>query len=146
MKKIEYDLNKKLEPLRVPSGWTIGKNNLFNIDIDWLNNLDNDLRFQVENSFIYDDVFYAKCEIDNAIAIVYIYVIKDYLGDKLNNLDYELEVLIYRRKKQKLLFEFKSEPLALLDICRKFEAIALNIYLNFNEEIDNSIFSNIINS
>ena len=146
MKKIEYDLNKKLEPLRVPSGWTIGKNNLFNIDIDWLNNLDNDLRFQVENSFIYDDVFYAKCEIDNAIAIVYIYVIKYYLGDKLNNLDYELEVLIYRRKKQKLLFEFKSEPLTLLDICRKFEAIALNIYLNFNEEIDNSIFSNIINS
>jgi hypothetical protein len=146
MKKIEYILNKKLEPLRVPSGWTIGKNNLFNIDIDWLNNLDNDLRFQVENSFIYDDVFYAKCEIDNAIAIVYIYVIKDYLGEKLNNLDYELEVLIYRRKKQELLFEFKSEPLTLLDICRKFEAIALNIYLNFNEEIDNSIFSNIINS
>ena len=146
MKKIEYILNKKLEPLRVPSGWTIGKNNLFNIDIDWLNNLDNDLRFQVENSFIYDDVFYAKCEIDNAIAIVYIYVIKDYLGEKLNNLDYELEVLIYRRKKQELLFEFKSEPLTLLDICRKFEAIALNIYLNFNEERDNSIFSNIINS
>lgn len=49
-------------------------------------------------------------EMGNVIAIVYIYIIKYYLDEKLNNFEYKIEVLTYRKNNRKLLFEFKSEP------------------------------------
>ena len=75
---LEFFLNsQQLVPLKILSNWLVVKNYLYNINLDWLNNLNEDDKFQMSEIYLYKNIFYAKFD------------------RKINNLAYSL-LLIFR--------------------------------------------------
>lgn len=93
--------------LKVTRNWTIVKNYLYNIDLQWLNSLDDDEKFDVIDAYFYTNIFYASSEVDVKSVryklILDVYIIPIIENDIYLDFEYELTVnLINLNKKKKV--------------------------------------------
>ena len=49
---------------KVKINWMIVKNHLYNVDLKWLNSLEEDEKFDVIDAYFYKNIFYALYEIE----------------------------------------------------------------------------------
>lgn len=96
---------QQLIELQVPSRWIISKNNLIKIDLQWLNNLEKEKKFNVREVYLSGNVFSAKFLMDYDFEN-YNFILTSTAknqSDSENNiisLNYDLEILLSKGTKK----------------------------------------------
>lgn len=154
----EVFLNENfLLPLKVTRNWMIVKNYLYNVDLQWLNSLNEDERFDVIDAYFYTNIFYASNSIElKSITyrlILDVYIIPIIENDIYVNFQYELTVnLINLNKKSESLdfveFELKkiSDLLKLIDKTMSYVSLDLINNIESNDFKIGLVLENIVNS
>ncbi|WP_336951953.1 MULTISPECIES: hypothetical protein [unclassified Acinetobacter] len=143
--------------LKVTRNWTIVKNYLYNIDLQWLNSLDDDEKFDVIDAYFYTNIFYASSEVDVKSVryklILDVYIIPIIENDIYLDFEYELTVnLINLNKKNESLdtieFEVKkiSNLLKLIDKTMSYVSLDLINNIESNDFKIGLVLENIVNS
>ncbi|MDC4780029.1 hypothetical protein NQ848_19025, partial [Acinetobacter baumannii] len=95
MNDLEYFLNKEfLLPLKIPSSWFISKSYLYDVNCNWLNQLNEDNKFKMSEIYLYKNIFYAKLErkINNSIYnfVIDVSVYPEIENDEYKKFEYEI--------------------------------------------------------
>ncbi|NHB58281.1 hypothetical protein G9F32_09645 [Acinetobacter sp. 194] len=134
-----------LVPLKVTRNWMIVKNHLYNVDLQWLNSLDNDEKFDVVDAYFYTNIFYAVNEV-KVKNIKYKLILDVYILPKIENdiyvdFEYELAVnLINLNKKNDSLdmIEFKVKKID--NLSKMIDKFMSYVSLDLINHIENNDF------
>lgn len=132
-----------LVKLAIPSGWSIIKNNLLDIDIDVLNHLDKDLLSQLIETHYKFNVFNALfCQ--NKLTHLYRFYIQVSCTPSVSkwqydSFSYQLTCSVWQENKfgNKEIFKGEKEFLKLDELRQKMSELFFLSTFEFNEMIDN---------
>lgn len=151
---LEFFLNsQQLVPLKILSNWLVVKNYLYNINLDWLNNLNEDDKFQMSEIYLYKNIFYAKFDrkINNLAYsfVVDISIYPEVDGETYKSFEYELGLGLYEVSKKNRLVVMKTYTLNnILDVAFFLNLIFLDVYHKLDDYVadgNNDLFVNIEN-
>lgn len=164
IKMIRKAFYKTMISLRVPSMWTIVKNNLIHLSLQEINALGGNERFEIIEFYLSYNVFQARLSLSNRFVdeiTIWVSSYPAYENEKLVSLSYEVDLYViknYKSKKQDSIlyrttleitsFELLQETLNSLMLNALFDQ---SLYLNSNqfelllENIDKSTIKEEVN-
>lgn len=150
MTDLEYFLNKELLlPLKIPSIWLISKNYLYDVNCNWLNQLNGDDKFKMSEIYLYKNIFYANLErnINNSIYnfVINFLVYPEIENDEYKKFEYEIGLGLYEvAKKNKLIFMRNCSFYNILDVRDLLNLILIDVYHKLDELInEDNILKNV---
>ena len=150
MTDLEYFLNKELLlPLKIPSIWLISKNYLYDVNCNWLNQLNGDDKFKMSEIYLYKNIFYANLErnINNSIYnfVINFLVYPEIGNDEYKKFEYEIGLGLYKvAKKNKLIFMRNCSFYNILDVRDLLNLILIDVYHKLDESInEDNILKNV---
>ena len=131
--------------LKVTRNWTIVKNYLYNIDLQWLNSLDDDEKFDVIDAYFYTNIFYASSEVDVKSVryklILDVYIIPIIENDIYLDFEYELTVnLINLNKKNESLDTIEFEVKKISNLLKLIDKTMSYVSLDLINNIESNDF------
>ena len=138
----EFFLNNTLVNLQISTGWTIVKNNLFNLNLNYIARLqdeDNEF-FIIEDIYLLHDVFYASYYLlDSHDVSVYVtsYPQKDKNGRYIS-FEYEIDLIVSERtKKKKNIVNYTTRVIGFENVQSALNKILLFVYIKLDKLIEN---------
>ncbi|WP_288499070.1 hypothetical protein [uncultured Acinetobacter sp.] len=134
-----------LLPLKVTRNWMIVKNYLYNVDLQWLNSLDDDEKFDVIDAYFYTNIFYASSEVDVKSVryklILDVYIIPIIENDIYLDFEYELTVnLINLNKKNESLDTIEFEVKKISNLSKIIDKFMSHVSLDLVNNIESNDF------
>ncbi|MCU4538291.1 hypothetical protein [Acinetobacter bereziniae] len=134
-----------LLPLKVTRNWMIVKNYLYNVDLQWLNSLDDDEKFDVIDAYFYTNIFYASSEVDVKSVryklILDVYIIPIIENDIYLDFEYELTVnLINLNKKNESLDTIEFEVKKISNLSKIIDKFMFHVSLDLVNHIESNDF------
>ncbi|MDA3440369.1 hypothetical protein MJ046_08445 [Acinetobacter bereziniae] len=134
-----------LLPLKVTRNWMIVKNYLYNVDLQWLNSLDDDEKFDVIDAYFYTNIFYASSEVDVKSVryklILDVYIIPIIENDIYLDFEYELTVnLINLNKKNESLDTIEFEVKKISNLSKIIDKFMSHVSLDLVNNIESKDF------
>lgn len=134
-----------LLPLKVTRNWMIVKNYLYNVDLQWLNSLDDDEKFDVIDAYFYTNIFYASSEVDVKSVryklILDVYIIPIIENDIYLDFEYELTVnLINLNKKNESLDTIEFEVKKISNLSKIIDKFMSHVSLYLVNHIESNDF------
>ena len=138
----EFFLNNTLVKLQISTGWTVVKNNLFNLNLNYIARLqdeDNEF-FIIEDIYLLHDVFYASYYLlDSQDVSVYVtsYSQKDKNGRYIS-FEYEIDLIVSERtKKKKNIVNYTTRVIGFENVQFALNKILLFVYIKLDKLIEN---------
>lgn len=131
---IDYFLFQNLLlPIKLPSGWCLSKNYLFDFNLEWLNSLNDEDKFKVSEVYLYEDIYISKIIMNGYLSLVSVSVYPETKNGIYNKISYEISISIYG-KNNKLLKYFEYPISNIYKIIKAIEIISLDIYYYIGDE------------
>lgn len=144
MSDIQRYLNEHfLVALKPTHNWFFVKNNLFKVDLNWLNSLDEDKKFNVVEVYFYTNIFYASYECEYRSKkyklVIDVYIKPKLLGETYVGFEYELGFNLFKmEKKTKILESIEFLVKQIDDVVTIMNHIFLAASLDLEENIQNN--------
>lgn len=134
-----------LLPIKATRNWLIVKNYLYNVDLKWLNSLDENDKFDVVDAYFYANIFYAANETEIKSVkykiILDVYIIPKIENDVYVGFEYELSInLANSSEKNKILDFIEFEVENIFNLLELINIFLPFLSLNLNEIIQNETY------